>query len=79
MMKTQGAWAQAILKCIDEDIKPVPKGWFTSKEIGVQLGVNSSSTTRCLQILKSKNMVEHQRFRIRSGKLVRLVEHYRLK
>ncbi len=71
------AWAAALASPIVTD--QVPAGWFTSKEIGRQLGKAESTIGSMLSRAVAEQRAERQNFRIVVGEVTRPVPHYRLK
>ena len=71
------AWAAALASPMVTD--QVPAGWFTSKEIGRQLGKADSTVGALLSRAVAEERAERQQFRIVVGEITRPVPHYRLK
>lgn len=78
-MKNESAWAKAILKCVEGELEPVPKGWLTINQIAQVIGLQGSTTGKQLRRLIEHKKAETCFFKIRSGKVIRKVCHYRLK
>ena len=71
-------WFDALQLAADTTCEVVPEGWLTVREIAAQVGMSEGHTWRRLRMLVDGAKAEARDFRIRTGKTVRSVTHYRL-
>lgn len=73
----------ALLKILQEAAMPpvdkVPSGWFTACELAKVAGKKHATGLRLANAGMKSGILECRRFRIKCGKSVRTIKHYRQK
>ena len=72
------AWCAA-LASVSAPVDIVPRGWFTAAEIAANEKQSHVRTRKKISLLLQAGKIERRSFRIKLGKVVRPVPHYRLK
>ena len=62
--KDKNAWTKLLHSALTNQAVKVPKDWLTSDQVGVEMGVNRAQATKFLRMLRMKDLVEMQYFRI---------------
>lgn len=74
-------WAKTLHNALKKEVEPVPKGFYTNKQVAQQLGVQVAQATKVLKELRSRGLCEVKNFRAivnEESTLIRSVPHYRL-
>lgn len=72
-------WVKQLQKARTSDVDEVPKGWATTRELMVELGLGRSRTNEAVQIMLRRGEVERKLFKILIGDYPRTVPHYKLR
>ena len=79
--KDKNDWTKMLHSALTNQAVKVPEDWLTSDQVGEQMGVNRAQATKFLKMLKMKDLVEIQYFRICVNdeySIIREVAHYRI-
>lgn len=71
-------WADAIAQSLSKKTQPVPKGFYTQKEIAKKLKKKATQTKTYIQDLLNEGKVEMMKFKIQTNTKPYPVPHYRL-
>ena len=71
-------WAEALDRMLSNRVETVPAGWKTAKEIAKELGMcYEMAKIKAKQLVKA-GLAEQKDFRVKWGKGIRGMPHYRL-
>ena len=77
-MKKKPEWAEALDRLLSHRMEAVPPGWKTAKEIGEELGFCYEMAKIKAGQLVAAGLAERKDFRVKWGRGVRPLPHYRL-
>jgi len=71
-------WAEALDRLLSQRVETVPPGWKTAREVGEQLGVcYEMAKLKCAELVAA-GLAERKDFRVKWGRGIRGLPHYRL-
>ena len=77
-MSKKPEWAEALDRLMSQRIEAVPAGWKTAREIGEQLGMCYEMAKLKAKELVAAGLAERRDFRVKWGRGIRGLSHYRL-